>query len=118
LRIVDLGRFALSFYEKYTGDGVRVFVDNGKLADWPECRTFFFKLVPKREQDFDALVAEARQAGDAIFGMAPVKVDLAAFKSARRGAFAVCPRCGEGYPLADGEICLGCRGEAPYLSGA
>jgi len=24
LRIVDIGRFALSFYEKYTGDGVRV----------------------------------------------------------------------------------------------
>lgn len=115
LRIVDLGRFALSFYEKYSGNGVRIFVDSRKLEDWPEVKTFFFKLKPKKEQDFEALIAEARQANTSIFGVAKVTVDLDAIRSSRRGAFAVCPGCGEGYPAADGETCQGCRGEAPYL---
>ena len=116
LRIVDLGRFAMSFYEKYSGNGVRVFVDSRKIEDWPEIKTFFFKLIPKKEQDFDALIAEARQAGTSIFGISKVTVDLEALKSSRRKVLAVCPRCGEGYPAADGETCLGCRGEAPYLT--
>jgi formylmethanofuran dehydrogenase subunit E len=45
-----------------------------------------------------------------------VVVDLDAIKSSRRDAFTVCPLCGEGYPKDDGDICLGCQGEAPYLS--
>ena len=114
LRIVDLGRFALSFYEKYSGNGVRVFVDSRKLEDWSELKAFFFKLIPKKEQDFEALMAEARQANTSIFGVASVQVDLDAFKSSRRKLLSVCPQCGEGYPAADGETCLGCGGQAPY----
>jgi len=116
LKVVDLGRFALSFYEKYSGNGVRVFVDSGKIEDWPEIKTFFFKLIPKKEQDLDALITEARQANTSIFGVSKVTVDLDALRSSRRGAFAICPSCGEGYPAADGETCLGCSGRAPYLS--
>jgi len=41
---------------------------------------------------------------------------LDAIKSSRRRTFTVCPSCGEGYPKADGDICLGCQGKAPYLS--
>lgn len=33
LRIIDLGRFAMSLFEKYTGNGVRVCVDSQKLSD-------------------------------------------------------------------------------------
>ena len=58
LRIADLGRFALSLFEKYTGKGVRVYVDSKKLDDWAEIKTFLFKLKPKREQDSEALMGE------------------------------------------------------------
>ena len=116
LRIVDLGRFALSLYEKYTGNGVRVYVDSQKLDGWPEIRTFLFKLKSKKEQDSEALIAEMNQAHTSIFGVQQVMIDLNALKSSRRKTFTVCPSCGEDYPKADGDICLGCQGEAPYLS--
>ena len=114
LRIVDLGRFALSLFEKYTGEGVRVYVDNQKLDNWPEVKTFFFKLKPKKEQDADALIREINLAHTSIFGIQKVVVDLDSINSHRRDTFAVCPLCGEGYPESDGEICLGCQDKAPY----
>ena len=114
LRIIDLGRFALSLFEKYTGNGVRVYVNSQKLDDWPEVKTFFFKLKPKKEQDSDALIREINLAHTSIFGVQKVMVDMDAIKSHRRDTFAVCPLCGEGYPENDGEICLGCQGKTPY----
>lgn len=114
LRIIEMGRFALSLFEKYTGDGVRVYVDSSKLDDWHEVKAFFFKLKPKKEQDTEVLISEMNQAHTSIFSIQKVTVDLDAIKSNRRDAFAVCPLCGEGYPKADGDICLGCKGEAPY----
>ncbi len=114
LRLVDLGRFALSLYEKRTGNGVRVYVDAQKLDDWSEIKAFFFKLISKKEQDFEALISEARIAHTSIFGVQKVTIDLDSLRSTRRSDFAICPSCGEGYPRQDGGICLGCRGESPY----
>jgi len=114
LRIINLGRFALSFFEKYTGNGVRVYVDSQKLDAWPEVKTFFFKLRPKEEQDFEVLIGEIKLAHTSIFGVQKVMVAMDSVKSHHRDSFAVCPLCGEGYTEDDGEICLGCQGEAPY----
>ena len=114
LRIIDLSRFALSLFEKYTGNGVRVYVDSQKLDNWPEVQTFFFKLKPKKEQDSEALIGEIKLAHTSIFGVQKVMVNMDSIKSHRRDTFAICPLCGEGYPVNDGEICLGCQGEAPY----
>jgi len=116
LRIIDLGRFALSLFEKYTGDGVRVCVDNTKLNDWTAINTFLFKLIPKKEQDSEALITEINLAGTSIMAVQKVLVDLDTLKSNRRQTFTICPSCGEGYPKADGNICLGCQGQSPYLS--
>jgi formylmethanofuran dehydrogenase subunit E len=114
LRIIDLGRFALSLFEKYTGDGVRVYVDSQKLYDWPEVKTFFFKLKSKKEQDTEALISEMNLAHTSILSVQKVTVDLDAIKSNRRDVLTTCPSCGEGYPKNDGDICLGCQGKSPY----
>jgi len=115
LKVINLGRFALSLFEKYTGNGVRVYVDSGKLDNWPEVKAFFYKLIPKKEQDFEALISEARLAHTSIFSLQKVMIDMDSIRSSRRRALIVCPQCGEGYPEDDGKICLGCQGEAPYL---
>lgn len=114
LRIIDLGRFAMSLFEKYTGNGVRVYVDSQKLDDWPELKAFFFKLKPKKEQDSEALMGEINLAHTSIFGVQKVMADVNSLQSHHRDTFAVCPLCGEGYPENDGKICLGCQGKAPY----
>lgn len=36
LTVLDLGHFALTFYDKYTGEGIRVFLDSSKVSAWPE----------------------------------------------------------------------------------
>lgn len=114
LKVIDLGRFALTLFEKHGGNGVRVYVNSRKLEDWPELKAFFFKLVPKKEQDPQALMAEIYLANTSIFDIKKVQVDLACLKSRSSRNVAICPLCTEGYPSCDGEICLGCRGEAPY----
>jgi formylmethanofuran dehydrogenase subunit E len=114
LKIIDLGRFALTLFEKHSGNGIRVYVNSRKLDDWPELKAFFFKLVPKKEQDPQALMAEIYLANTSIFDTKKVQVDLASLKSRSSRDFAICLLCGEGYPSCDGEICLSCRGEAPY----
>jgi len=36
MRVLNLGRYAVTLYDKYTGQGVRVHLDLAKLEAWPE----------------------------------------------------------------------------------
>jgi formylmethanofuran dehydrogenase subunit E len=108
LTIVNVGRFALTLYDKRTGAGVRVFIDPARLENWPEIKAWIMKLKPKGVQDEKRLLEEIRVAGDTIMGVMRVRVGKHILEKVRRGGFAVCARCGEAYPAADGAICLGC----------
>lgn len=114
LKIVDLGRFALSLYDKYSGQGVRVFLDPAKLADWPAIQSWFFKQIAKKDQDPDRLYQEIHAAGDRILGVFPVRIREDIRKKVHKGAIGICPQCQEAYPTQDGPICRGCAGSAPY----
>jgi formylmethanofuran dehydrogenase subunit E len=117
LTVVNVGRYALTLYDKESGEGVRVFVDSGKLAPWPELKTWFFKLKPKNEQDSDQLIREIKAAGYEIFGVQQITMNVQTLKRRKRGSLAVCPECQEGYPVDDGPLCLSCSGkENLYLS--
>jgi len=114
LKIIDVGRFALSFYDKYSGKGVRVYIDRERLAAWPAIYEWFMKLKPKKEQDSSALFGQIKEAGSSILGMSPllIKRDFLGKKSS--GPVGPCPSCGEPYPLNQGGICGGCSGRLPY----
>ncbi len=110
LTVVNIGRFALTLYDKENGEGIRVFVDTEKLEAWPELKTWFFKLKPKMEQDRDLLAVQIKEAGNGICGVQRVKVADRFIKRGGRGGLAVCPQCREGYPADDGPLCLSCSG--------
>ncbi|RJQ85058.1 MAG: trehalose-binding protein [Desulfobacteraceae bacterium] len=114
LRIVDIGRFALSFYEKYSGRGIRVYVDPEKIKPFPEIRNWFFKLTPKKQQDRERLMAEIQEAGSAICSYAAVHFDPGFMRTPGRKGFSICPMCREAYPSENGPLCGGCQGELPY----
>ncbi|MFY9399134.1 MAG: formylmethanofuran dehydrogenase subunit E family protein [Desulfomonilia bacterium] len=118
LKVLDYGRYALCFYEKEQGEGVRVYIDPEKLDAWPEIKTWFFKLKPKKEQDVNALRDQIIEAGAHILGMEKVTVDLAAMGKKGKGAIATCPSCREAYPVKDGPMCLACQKGTPYVVGA
>ncbi len=114
LRIVNLGRFALSLYEKETGEGIRVFVDPQKLASWPLARDWFLKVGPKEKRDLAELVDLLSRMGSGPLGVQRVSIQPAFLKLRRHRQFTVCSRCQESYPCDDGPVCLGCQGQAPY----
>lgn len=110
VKVINVGRFALTLYDKETGAGIRVFVDPAKIGVWPELNAWFFKLKTKKEQAIGSLLDEARRAGAGMCGVQRVKVADWVRATRRRGRFVVCPACKEAYPLADGETCLACQG--------
>ncbi len=115
LKVFNFGRFALTMYDKNTGDGVRICINPAKLDKWPELKDWFFKYKAKKDQDTDLLMKQIMEAGADICDYRKVKVDLNLLKVKKRTGFKVCSICGESFPATDGKICLGCQGTAPYL---
>jgi len=115
LKVINMGRFAITLYEKYQGEGIRVFLDPTKIEAWPEIKSWFFKLKPKKEQDSQLLMEQIREAGANICSIQQVKVNPHFIKIQRRGGITICPLCKEAYPVDDGGICRACQGEAPYM---
>lgn len=115
VKIINLGRFALSLYDKDQGNGFRVFLDPKKLDNWSEIKDWFFKVKPKVEQNMELLIAQIKEAGETLCGIHPVQVRPELLKKEKRGEIVLCPYCQEAYPARDGEVCRGCQGRSPYL---
>lgn len=115
LKIINMGRFALSLYDKYKGNGFRVFLDPGKLEQWPEIKAWFFKLKSRTEQNHEHILSQIKQAGVEICGVHPVQIKPEFLKKHDKGKIVICPSCAEAYPSKDGSICLACQGNSPYI---
>jgi formylmethanofuran dehydrogenase subunit E len=116
LRILNLGRYALSLYDKHHGDGVRVFVDSQKLRAWPEVEAWLLKLKCKDAQDQELLLNHIREAGRELYGVEAVHIQPQYLNRRHKGHIGICALCGEPYPVDDGAICRACQGEAPYVA--
>ena len=116
LRIIPLGRFALSLFDKDTGVGIRVFPDPTKLDPWPELKAWYMKLKTKHEQDLNLLISQIKQAGEEILKQQPIQIKPEVYRKISRGPMALCPVCMETYPAATGIPCLACQGESPYVA--
>jgi formylmethanofuran dehydrogenase subunit E len=115
LKVFEFGRFALTLYEKYSGEGVRVFLDAYKLGNWPEINAWFLKLKPKKEQDLQAILDQIKEAGPDLLSLQKVRVEPERLRRPKLGAVAICQVCHEAYPVRDGNKCRPCQGESPYL---
>jgi formylmethanofuran dehydrogenase subunit E len=115
VKIMNLGRFALSLYDKDQGNGFRVFVHPKKLDNWSEIKNWFFKIKPKAEQNMQLLMAQIKEAGETLCGIHPIRVRPELIKKEKRGEIVICSGCQEAYPARDGEVCRGCQGQSPYI---
>ena len=116
VRVRDLGRYAVTLYDKRSGIGVRVSLDMEKLAAWPELRGWLMREKSKKEQDEKALLAEIEAAGESVCRIEPIAVHKELLERSSGGAMAICPVCGEVYPIKNGSVCRGCQGEDYFLS--
>ncbi|MFZ2396605.1 MAG: formylmethanofuran dehydrogenase subunit E family protein [Smithella sp.] len=114
LSIINFGRYAVTLYEKYSGKGVRVYLDTKKLEKWPEVRDWYLKKKKKDQQDADALFAQIKEAGHTLLSVQMVQVEPEKVRRKKMGPVGICPVCGEAYPSKHGEKCLNCQGETPY----
>ncbi len=114
LRIFNLGLYAVSLFDKFSGKGVRVAVETDLLEPYPTIREWLFKLKPKKEQDSDRLREEIRMAGASICSVREISLRPEFIGGRGKGAIAACPSCGQAYPSRDGSVCRSCRGESPY----
>ena len=110
MKIVDTGRFAAVFYDKQTGEGVRISLSMERLKEYPAVNEWFLKLVPKKDQDLDAILEGINRAGAALFDSSPVMVDPKVLQVRPKVPPVICPVCGEAYPPYHGPVCRGCRG--------
>lgn len=115
MRIFNLGLYAVSLFDKFTGKGVRVAVETDKLEPYPAIREWLFKLKPKKEQDSDRLREEIRLAGASICSVKEIALRHEFMGGRGKGAIAACPSCGQAYPARDGSVCRSCKGESPYV---
>lgn len=114
MKVRNLGKYAVSLFDKYTGQGVRVHVDMDKLRDFPEIFCWFLKKKAKKEQDEAGLLKEIENAGSDICAVRPIRIHERHLGRASSGAIGVCPICREAYPMEDGDVCRGCRGGNPW----
>lgn len=115
MKIVNLGRYAVALFDKYSGEGVRASVNLATLHDWPQIRGWFLKLVPKQDQDTEELFREIEEAGNTILRLEAITIQPRLLGHGHMTRIEACPICNEAYPTSDGAICRGCQGEAPYL---
>ena len=114
MRVVHNGVYALSLYDKFTGEGIRVWLDVGKFPKDSEIRTWYLKLKPKMEQDSDRLRHEIGMLGPEILSSSPIVVRGEHLGKRSKGKIVICPSCGEAYPARDGKVCKACQGHTLY----
>lgn len=114
LHILPFDMYALSLYDKRTGEGVRVHLDKEKIKPYAAIQSWFLKTRPKKEQNTQLLQKEIRDAGSSIFTIRRIRVHADRLQSQPTRIMTCCPLCGEYYPASYGRLCRSCQGQSPY----
>ena len=116
LKMLDFGRYALSLYDKESGQGVRVHIDLDILKEkFPTIYTWFMKLVPKKEQDNQKLNEELANFGFDALVITDIIVSPEFLHRSPKSKTHLCEMCNEPFPLLHGTVCRACAGQSPYI---
>jgi len=75
----------LTLYDKYTYEGVRVFLDAEKVEPWQEIKSWLFKLKSSKEQKQENIIREIGEAGTSILSVQRVVVRPEAVEKKHKG---------------------------------
>jgi formylmethanofuran dehydrogenase subunit E len=115
LSIRNFGRFALAFYDKDTGKGIRVVLNPLQVETWPDIKDWYYKLKAKEEVDADILLESIQKGGNSLCELRDIQILAALLTKTKRGKRIICPKCLEAYPDEGQGLCLACLGESPYV---
>ncbi len=114
LHVLDLGRFALTLFNRQNGKGVRVYLDLAKTAGWPHIRRWALQEAMPDERDQVRLEHEIRKAGIAVLSTSSVHMRALFLEREVTEPMAACICCGEPHPVRTGALCRACAGQSPY----
>lgn len=114
MKILDLDKFAITFHDRHTHEGIRVWLDLEKTENHPEIYNWFLKRVSKKDLPKEVLVNAIFKAGAGILSHAGVKVIERAARE-KKGEIRICGKCHEAYAASQGDTCLACQGQSYYL---
>jgi formylmethanofuran dehydrogenase subunit E len=109
MHVKDWNKMALTLYDKYELEGIRVFVNYEKVKNYPLIERWLMMLG---EVDKTEVASHVIRAGRDIVSWQKVKV--APIHKRKKAPLIACPFCGETYPVADGEACARCSGKDNY----
>jgi formylmethanofuran dehydrogenase subunit E len=113
MKILDWDKFAISFYDRSTLAGVRIWLDVEKLKAFPSIYRWYMRLAPKQELPLEILVDAILAAGRSLLSATPMSITRFSERK-KKGPTAVCRDCGEAYPVSQGPQCFACQGRKYY----
>jgi len=113
LKIVDWDKFAICLYDRNHLNGVRVWLDIGKLKDFPDLYNWYMRLVPKKSLPLEVLLETILAARRSVLSASSIRMKEL-FQRKKKTETDVCDQCGEAYSTSQGEICSACQGAAYY----
>ncbi len=125
LRVMgDIGRYAITLFDREDGRGIRVFLDPRKVdpKETPELHKFIHRTRdpsvqaggPDREKSGEKILFEFEKVGRKVFGFQRVKVRNHAKPPMLPAK--ICPNCGESFLCRDGKhiVCDVCTNAKSY----
>jgi len=113
MKILDWDKFALSFYDRRSRQGWRVWLDLHKARRYPDLHRWYMRTVPKKQLPLEVLLPVIIEAGPAVLSEAPIAVTRY-YRRIKKGDIAVCPICGEASTAGRVAGCRACRGDGYY----
>ncbi|CAB5123388.1 Molybdopterin biosynthesis protein MoeA [Olavius algarvensis associated proteobacterium Delta 3] len=115
MKILDWDKFALSLYDRWTKQGVRVWLDLDKAARYTNLYKWYMRLIPKKALPLPVLLDTILEAGQDVLSSECIK--LTQFhKREKKTDVLVCPICNEAFKADQGNICFSCQGGGYYES--
>jgi formylmethanofuran dehydrogenase subunit E len=113
MKILDWDKFAITFYDRQSLDGHRVWLDLEKAKDFPDLYNWYMRLKPKKELPMQVMLDVIFNAGTSVLTSRAVRItDF--YHREKKGETAVCPGCHEAYPTKQGAMCLACSGKGYF----
>lgn len=113
MQVLDWGKFAVTLYDRESLEGVRVWLDVEKVKQNPIIAGWYIRKPHAPKLNKEVVIRELFGCGRELLGQAPVRMK-GSLKNTEKVPTAICPQCGESYPIRFGDACAHCGGQAYY----
>lgn len=113
MQVLDWGKFAITLYDRVQLNGVRAWLDPEAVRTNDIVASWYLRSENNGKVDKEVVIRELLSCGHELVRSAPVTLEVA-LKSTEKVPTAICPGCGESFPMRQGERCYSCQGQGYY----